>query len=153
VITETLSLNRLPEEIQERCRQADITSKSMLLQVVRQPSTQAMHRLIDRIARDGITREEARSFKRPSGASRRRRFTYRFAPEGGDYQFVVRFARPAVERAEVIEALQQVLNRLLEEELDTPEADPASPGDAMSGAEVDRGIREASSEAQPPRDA
>jgi len=116
VITETLSLNRMPEEIQERCRQADISSKSMLLQIVRQPTTQAMHRLIDKIAGEGITREEARSFQKPPGTGRRRRFTYRFAPEGADYQFTVRFKRPEVERRELIEAVRQVLSRLIEEE-------------------------------------
>ena len=40
VITEILSLNRMPEEIQDRCRQADINSKSMLLQIVRQESVE-----------------------------------------------------------------------------------------------------------------
>ena len=64
VVTEMLALNRMPEEIQERCRQADIVSKSMLLQVVRQETLEEMHRLLDRIAGDGMSREEARRFNR-----------------------------------------------------------------------------------------
>ena len=40
VITEVLSLNRIPEDVQERCRQADIVSKSMLLQIVRLPTAE-----------------------------------------------------------------------------------------------------------------
>ena len=64
MITEALSLNRMPEEIQERCRQADITSKSMLLQIVRQETPAKMLQLIDKIAGEGITREEARQFNR-----------------------------------------------------------------------------------------
>jgi len=115
VITETLSLNRMPEEIQERCRQADIDSKSMLLQIVRQPTVEAMHRLVDKIAGEGITREEARSFqRRPGSSGRRRRFVYRYRPESGDYQFTLRFAKSEVERRELIDALRQVLERLLE---------------------------------------
>jgi ParB family chromosome partitioning protein len=118
VITEALSLNRMPEDVQERCRQADIVSKSMLLQIVRQPTAKAMHRLIDKIAGEGITREEARSFNRPESPPRRsRNFTYRFKPEGGDYQFTLRFNRPEVERTELIRALQETLERLLEEQL------------------------------------
>ena len=114
VITEALSLNRLPEEIQERCRHADITSKSMLLQVVRQPTVPAMHRLIDRITGKGITRDEARRFNREDPASREpRHFTYRFRPEKGDYQFVIRFQRPRVERDELIQALRDALDQLL----------------------------------------
>jgi ParB family chromosome partitioning protein len=119
VITEALSLNRMPEEVQERCRQADIVSKSMLLQIVRQPTTKAMHRLIDKIDAEGITREEARTFNRRVDAPRRNRsFTYRFKAPTDDYRFTLRFNRPEVERTEVIRALQEVLERLLQDELD-----------------------------------
>ena len=116
VITEALSLNRLPEDVQERCRQADISSKSMLLQIVRQPTPEAMHKLIDRISGDGITREEAREFNK-SDAGRRppRNYTFRFKPEGEEFQFTLRFNRPEVERTELIRALQDVLDRLLED--------------------------------------
>jgi ParB family chromosome partitioning protein len=117
VITEALSLNRIPEEIQDRCRQADISSKSMLLQVARQPTTEAMHDLLDRIAREGISREEARRFNKPDKPTRRaRHYTYKFKPDQGDYQFTIRFARPSVERAEVIRALQDLLIRLTAED-------------------------------------
>ena len=111
VITEALSLNRMPEEIQERCRQADISSKSMLLQIVRQPSVGAMHRLIDRIS-GGITREEARRFNRsPERPRRTRHYTYRYKPdEGEDFNFTLRFNRPDVERAELIEALRRAVS-------------------------------------------
>jgi ParB family chromosome partitioning protein len=114
VITETLSLNRLPEEIRERCRQADITSTSMLLQIVRQPSLPEMHRLLDRIAADGIGREEARRFNREDdGPGRRRRnFTYRYAPEGEPFQVRLTFGKPRVDGWEVVAALEQVLASL-----------------------------------------
>jgi len=116
VITEALSLNRMPEEIQERCRQADITSKSMLLEIVRQSSVEDMHRLLDSIAEEGITREEARRFKHAGDASRARRsrrYTYTYKPDDQDFQFRLTFARPEVDRAELIAALKQVLDRLL----------------------------------------
>jgi ParB family chromosome partitioning protein len=119
VITEMLSLNRLPEEIQERCRQADINSKSMLLQIVRQESVDDMHRLIDRISGDGITREEARRFKRPEGASRRpRNYTFRYKPETEDFQLTLTFRKPEVDRDEVIRTLRSMLQRLMEEPAD-----------------------------------
>ena len=116
VITEALSLNRMPEEIQQRCRQADINSKSMLLQIVRQPSVQAMHDLLNKITGDGITREEARQFnKGESGRRPSRNFTYRFRPDDRDYQFTIRFNRPQVEREELIVALRDLLDRLSQE--------------------------------------
>ena len=120
VITEVLSLNRMPEEIQQRCRQADISSKSMLLQIVRQPTVEDMHRLLDKISGDGITREEARQFnKADSGRRPQRNFTYRFRPDDRDYQFTIRFNRPTVEREELILALQDMLDRL-SRELESP---------------------------------
>lgn len=116
VITEALSLNRIPDDVQERCRQADISSKSMLLQIVRQPTPEAMHKLIDRISGDGITREEAREFnKSDAGRRPQRNYTFRFKPEGEEFQFTLRFNRPEVERTELIRALQDVLHRLLED--------------------------------------
>ena len=44
-ITETLSLNAMPHEVQRLCRLADIASKSVLLEIVRQRSPEAMPRL------------------------------------------------------------------------------------------------------------
>lgn len=40
-ITESLSLNRLPEAVKEECRRADIYSKRQLLQVLREPDSDA----------------------------------------------------------------------------------------------------------------
>lgn len=117
VITEALSLQRLPEEIQERCRQADITSKSMLLQIVRQEDTDKMHELIDRISGEGITREEARRFGQEDGRRKKpRNFVFRFKPEDQSFRFSMTFARGEVERQEIVRALQEVLRRLLEED-------------------------------------
>ena len=132
VITEALSLNRLPTEIQERCRQADITSKSMLLQIVRQPTVERMHALIDKIDSQGITREEARQYTRDSGTRpprRARHYTYRYKPEDEDFRFSLTFRKPEVEKTELIHALKRVLDRLVSE----TEAEAAGPEDVEAG--------------------
>ncbi|ANM28865.1 hypothetical protein ABI59_03485 [Acidobacteria bacterium Mor1] len=132
VITEALSLNRLPTEIQERCRQADITSKSMLLQIVRQPTVERMHALIDKIDSQGITREEARQYTRDSGTRpprRARHYTYRYKPEDEDFRFSLTFRKPEVEKTELIDALKRVLDRLVSE----TEAEAAGPVEAEAG--------------------
>ena len=132
VITEALSLNRLPTEIQERCRQADITSKSMLLQIVRQPTVERMHALIDKIDSQGITREEARQYTRDSGTRpprRARHYTYRYKPEDEDFRFSLTFRKPEVEKTELIHALKRVLDRLVSE----TEAEAAGPEEVEAG--------------------
>src|SRR5438270_4342931 len=63
-VTEALSIATLPERIRERCRRADINSKSLLLQVVRQPDEAAMQRMLDEITNRGLTRDGARAVRR-----------------------------------------------------------------------------------------
>ncbi len=136
VITEALSLCRIPEEVRERCRQADITSKSMLLQIARQSTPEAMNKLIDRISGDGMTRDEARRFNKGGGVAtgrRARRYTYKFQPEDSSFRFSMTFDKPKVERGEVIERLKAVLQQLIEEELTARDgAEPARTEDAAA---------------------
>ncbi len=117
VITEALSLNRIPQDVQERCRQADILSKSMLLQIVRLDNPEAMHRLVDKIAGDGITREEARKFGRDQNGkkSRSRNFTFSYKPEDADFKFNMTFQRKDVGKSEIILALQDIIEKLARE--------------------------------------
>jgi ParB family chromosome partitioning protein len=113
VITESLSLNKMPEEVQDRCRQADITSKSMLLQIVRLPTTEDMNDLINKISDAGITREEARQFKREDKTPRRNRnFVFRYEPENDEFRFRVTFKKSDVERDELIATLEHILSGL-----------------------------------------
>lgn len=117
VITEALSLNRMPETVQERCRQADIESKSMLLQIVRQDTEDAMHKLVDRITGEGITREQARRFNKSEATDERRpkRYVFRYAPEDDAFHFSLSFPKPEVQKAELVSALQSILERLIRE--------------------------------------
>jgi ParB family chromosome partitioning protein len=113
VITETLSLTKMPEDVQERCRQADIVSKSMLLQIVRQETAKDMHQLIDRISGAGINRDEARQFKREDRPPRRgKSFTFRYEPQDDEFSFRVTFRKQNVARDELIATLERILNSL-----------------------------------------
>jgi ParB family chromosome partitioning protein len=125
VITETLSLNKLPQEIQDRCRQADITSKSMLLQVVRQGTLAEMHELLDRIAAAGLTREQARSIRPNGGPAPRktRHYTFRFEPDDRAFRFRLTFPKSTVQRVELIDALERILEGLR----NAPEEERAAP--------------------------
>jgi ParB family chromosome partitioning protein len=128
VITEALSLNRMPETVQERCRQADIESKSMLLQIVRQDTEEAMHLLVDKITGEGITREQARRFNKDESGDERRpkRYVFRYAPEDDAFQFSLSFPRQNVQKAELVSALQAVLERLIRELHDDAKATSTS---------------------------
>jgi ParB family chromosome partitioning protein len=115
-ITESLSLIGMPEEIRQLCRLADIQSKSVLLQIVRQGSSEKMTSLIEQLQEAGKTRAEVRRLaQKPDtrrARGRPRHFVYKFNPRGGDFSLAVRFKRAEVERSEIIRALEAIIASL-----------------------------------------
>jgi ParB family chromosome partitioning protein len=115
-VTETLSLAAMPEDIRQLCRLADIQSKSVLLQVVRQCDHDKMTALVERLGREGATRVEARRLGRKEearrGRGRPRHFVFRFNPKGSDFSLNLQFKRAQVERAEIIRTLEGILESL-----------------------------------------
>src|SRR6201987_3622663 len=59
-VTETMSLRVIPDDVRRACVEGGIVSKSLLLQVARQPSEKKMGEMVHRIALGGMTRDEAR---------------------------------------------------------------------------------------------
>ena len=60
-VTESLALAAMPDEVRNLCRLADISSKSLFLQVVRQETPEKMTALIEKIAgQGGATRQQLR---------------------------------------------------------------------------------------------
>ncbi len=112
-ITESLSLNQMPDEIKNLCRLADISSKSLLLQIVRQGSPQKMTALVEKIARQGgATREEIRRETQKPKPGRPKAFTFRFRPENKAFSLRMSFTKGKVERNEIIAALERILEEL-----------------------------------------
>ena len=113
-ITESLHLNTIPEEVKSLCRLGEINSKSMLLQISRQPSEQAMIELIEQITRSGgMTRAEAREVaKKPTSIERPKPFIFKYAPPSNAFRLQLNFKKTSVPRAELIEALEEILTDL-----------------------------------------
>jgi ParB family transcriptional regulator, chromosome partitioning protein len=116
VITESLTLNQMPESVKNLCRLADITSKSLLLQIVRQQDPQKMVALIEQMSRDGgpPTRESARSMAASAKpkAGRPKAYTFSYRAPSKAYAFKLQFTKARVDRREVIEALEAILAEL-----------------------------------------
>jgi len=64
-VTELLTIAGLPESIREKCLQAKINSKSVLLEIARQFDEKAMHKFLDTISEKKLSREEIRQTARP----------------------------------------------------------------------------------------
>jgi ParB family chromosome partitioning protein len=75
-ITESLSLTSIPPDVRKVCRLADISSKSILLQIARQGDPAKMLALVEKIAQSGAPgNSSARSRTSPSRAVRRPSFS------------------------------------------------------------------------------
>jgi ParB family transcriptional regulator, chromosome partitioning protein len=111
-ITEALSLNNMPEEVRNLCRLADISSKSTLLQIVRQLDPAKMLRLVEKLASQGVaTRAEARrETAKPS--SRPKSFVFSFRPSAKTFQLRMSFNKGKVDKSEIIDALEAIIREL-----------------------------------------
>jgi ParB family chromosome partitioning protein len=112
-ITESLALAQMPEEVRNLCRLADISSKSLLLQVVRQETPQKMTALVERIAsQGGATRQQVRdAISRPK-PGRPKRYIFAYRPPTKQFNLKLSFSKSRVDRDEIISALEAILREL-----------------------------------------
>jgi ParB family chromosome partitioning protein len=112
-ITESLSLNAMPDEVKNLCRLADIHSKSLLLQVVRQGDPQKMVALLEKITRDGgATREQVRKETAKPKAGRPKAYIFSSRAPTKAFKLQLKFAKARVDRDEVITALEGIIEEL-----------------------------------------
>ena len=114
-VTESLALSKLPEEVRNLCRLADISSKSLLLEIVRQTDRSKMIALVERItSRQVATREVVRREKAMPRRGRPRAFVFQYRAPTKAFNLKLRFRKAQVERQEVIQALEAILAELRE---------------------------------------
>jgi len=112
-ITESLALVKLPDEVRDLCRLADISSKSLLLEIVRQGDLQKMMALVQRItSRQSTTREDVRRVVAKAKPGRPRAFVFQYRPPTKAFNLKLRFRKPQVEPEELIQALESILAEL-----------------------------------------
>jgi ParB family chromosome partitioning protein len=114
-ITESLTLTRIPDEVRNLCRLADISSKSLLLEIVRQPNTQKMLALVERIASGHATRESVRretAKARPASPGRPKAYIFNYRPTTKAFSMKLQFRKGSVDRQEIIDTLEGILAEL-----------------------------------------
>jgi ParB family transcriptional regulator, chromosome partitioning protein len=117
-VTETMSLRIIPEPLRKLCLESGVTTKSMLLQVARQPNEKKMMEAIHRIAQAGLTRDEARRERQVEKTSgpRPQPFIFNFRPENESFRMRIQFRKSNVSRHELIDTLRNLLETLEQEE-------------------------------------
>ena len=113
-VTETLSLRNIPDALRKKCIDQGISSKSLLLQIARQPTEKKMVEMLHRILQGGLTRDEARRERREeqTGPQRPQPFIFQFEPENEAFRFRIQFKKSHVSRDELIGTLRDILAQL-----------------------------------------
>ncbi len=112
-VTESLALANMPEEIQNLCRLADISSKSLLLQVVRQDDPQRMTALVEKIASGGATtRQEVRQAVAKPKSGRPKNYIFAYRPPTKQFNLKLSFTKTKVQKDEIISALEAIIQDL-----------------------------------------
>jgi ParB family transcriptional regulator, chromosome partitioning protein len=104
----------MPADVKNLCRLADISSKSLLLQIVRLGDHAKMIAMIEKIAREGnATREKLRkeAAARPQ-RGRPRAYVFNYRPPTKAFKLHLAFAKSQVDRGEIISALEAIIQEL-----------------------------------------
>ncbi len=108
-VTEALSIGEMPEAIRDLCRQADIQSKSILVQIARQPSTEAMRGVVSKIKFEGANREVIRKSGKSKGPRSR---SYIFQHRTPEYHLLIRFRKVDITRSHLASCLRALADEV-----------------------------------------
>ena len=113
-VSETLSLRNIPESLRKKCVENGVTTKSLLLQIARQPTERKMLELFARILQSGLTRDEARRVRsdEKDGPQKPQPFVFQYEPEDEAFRFRLQFKKSHVSRDELIRTLREILAQL-----------------------------------------
>ena len=107
-VTETLSINDIPDRIRAMCREAGIGNKSLLIQLARAGSEAAMEDALRRFTAG----EDVRVKPAAKKAGRPKNFTFQLKDKALPFTMNLAFRKPNVDKREIIEAVRAVLARL-----------------------------------------
>jgi len=113
-VSETLSLRKIPESIRKKCVDSGMVSKSVLLQIARQPTERKMLEMLAKILQGGLTRDEARRERREESMAPQKPqpFIFQYEPENQAFRFRMQFKKSHVSRDELIRTLREILAQL-----------------------------------------
>jgi ParB family chromosome partitioning protein len=112
-ITEILAIASMPDEIKSLCRHADISAKSMLLEIAKSPDLVKMRELIDAIM-EGKGREVIRRMRKEN--SRATDFAL-FKAKSSDHpiEIKLKFKKEGIDKESLISFLHSIIERIEKE--------------------------------------
>lgn len=114
-ITEIVSVARIPKKLRVICKEAEISSRSTLIEIAKQQKESDMERLIHEITQRGLRREDTRELsKKLKGKTKASKpFVFNYTPRPNDqYHLRIEFKKHTVSREEVILVLEEIISQL-----------------------------------------
>jgi len=115
-VTEAMAIARIPQDVREICKQADVNAKSSLLQIVRQPDDDSMMSLARKIASQGLNRNDAREVRRqemgPRVVPEAKPYTFKYASPDKDFNLEIKFRASEVSDSDVALVLRAVADEI-----------------------------------------
>ena len=116
VVTESFSLLQMPPRVRDTVQALGITSKSLLLEVLKAGSEEEMIDLLEEVARRGLNRDDLRQRLRRGDkggkSSRRKPYVFRFKAPDRTFNLYLTFRQSEVDKDDLIRALEQILTDL-----------------------------------------
>lgn len=117
VITESLLLLQMTPRVRDVANALEIASKSVLLEVLKATDEEdAMIQLLEQVAERGLTRQDLRhgsahlvKTKGKRAKARRKPYTFKFRAPDKTFHLSLSFRKSAVDREDLIGALEQIL--------------------------------------------
>jgi len=115
-VTEAMAIARIPIEVRDICKEGEITAKSSLLQIVRQPDDDSMLALAKQIASKGLNRNDAREVRRqemgPRVVPESKPYTFKYASPDKDFNLEIKFKGSNVPDSDVALILRAVADEI-----------------------------------------
>lgn len=116
VITESLALLQMPNRVRETAQALGISTKSLLLEVLKVDDEREMIQLLEEVDRRGLSRDDLRrqqrSEKKPGKPGRRKPFVFSFRPPDKSFNLSLKFRQSRVSKNELIQTLEAILGDL-----------------------------------------
>lgn len=117
LVAETLALVQIPPELRKVAADLGIRSRSLLLEVAKLGTPARMKAMLDKVAQQGLTRDDVREDsrapgRRPGSPDRRKPFVFKFKAPDQRYALQMTFRQSTVDKTDLIQALEQILEDL-----------------------------------------
>ncbi len=112
VITEALALLQIPDRVREAVTALGITSKSVLLEVLKVEDEDEMIGLLEEVAKLGLNRDDLRRRyrrERSKGGRKKKPYVFKFKAPDKSYSLALTFRQSTVDRSDLIHALEKIL--------------------------------------------